>query len=699
MSYTPPAGLDITFSLSGASYAPPAGDAVNFALGETISTAQVIAADLRTRHVLAQAIVGQLQQLYGLDPKTAHRLAQAVVLHATAVDSLIARQANDLAIATLRQLHLLTPAILHTRKTATSSCTPLPDYIKPTAQSPGILLQYKAGSHVTGETGLAWQQVEKRDADACRVPWNYISNKCDAETACGYAEIPPKDNEEAWLYGNVTGKTDGEIAAQWLSLLPEDMVNKFPWGSVQRLLDADIQAPYTVPPAKDEDLSYIWETLLWLDKDIDCNYFNSLPNNDLPFKIRWGKRDPFEHCVRRYVQPRGDQLVFNLQPLDAPPQGNEVLFYFDALEYDWVCDYDPGGGPVDPWNPPQHEIIIIPAMEVYSMHNNISVVRVSDRAPVEVMAVSVTLDMSSWAWGFQATLGTREALNLVVPQNGVPVTLEVNVNGWLWTVMVENWRESKSFGKATWTVQGRSESAQLASPYAPAKTYLEANNRTAVQLVEQELQNTGWSVDWQPIDWLVPGGCYSYNNQTPMQAIQMIAEAAGAVIQTDATAKTLHVVSRYAISPWQWSQATPDVILPDSVIKELSRDYKPSPAYNGIYVSGQTQGGVTVFVKRAGTDGAIQMPQVVHPLITSREIGQERGRIALASCGAWESITLATQLAQAPNTPGLILPGKLLQVVENGVSWIGQVTGVNVAVSNQNGVYVAQQLEVERYYG
>jgi hypothetical protein len=61
--------------------------------------------------------------------------------------------------------------------------------------------------------------------------------------------------------------------------------------------------------------------------------------------------------------------------------------------------------------PPDGEPVVVPVRRVYFVINNVTLYRVSDGAPVPVFNLSLSLDASSWAWGFDAVLPAKaEAL-------------------------------------------------------------------------------------------------------------------------------------------------------------------------------------------------------------------------------------------------------------------------------------------------
>lgn len=343
--------------------------------------------------------------------------------------------------------------------------------------------------------------------------------------------------------------------------------------------------------------------------------------------------------------------------------------------------------------------VIIPERSTYMIDNVVSLVRLPERTPLAASNIRVSIDVDSWCWAFSATLTDAASLDLVMPDSqGNPVSVEADINGWQWICMVEGWQENRAFGSNSWSISGRSVSAQLSEPYAPSRSTVAMEDRTAQQLAALELADTGWTLIWNAVDWLAPAGVYSYMRQTPIQAIQRIVQAIGGVLQTDAHEMQLIVQPRYVLSPWQWASATPALSLPDSLISTIGRQWVIRPRYDAAFISGQTQG-VVVHGIRAGQAGNNPAPTVTDALITHVDAGRERARNILAAGGRWDISTIAIPLMAAPDVPGLVLPGVIIEVVESGTAWRGQVIGTSVQAAWNNGVTVTQTLEVERYYG
>ncbi|MEE2521063.1 hypothetical protein QO156_33200, partial [Pseudomonas aeruginosa] len=76
----------------------------------------------------------------------------------------------------------------------------------------------------------------------------------------------------------------------------------------------------------------------------------------------------------------------------------------------------------------------------------------------------------------------------------------------------------------------------LDAPYAPKRSAVNTAPLNARQVVDEQLQYTGFSVSWDvenmgPPDWTLPAGAFSYQDQTPMQVIVKLAEVAGGIVR------------------------------------------------------------------------------------------------------------------------------------------------------------------------
>jgi hypothetical protein len=340
--------------------------------------------------------------------------------------------------------------------------------------------------------------------------------------------------------------------------------------------------------------------------------------------------------------------------------------------------------------------LVIPALRVYFVSNSVDVVRLPGREPIPVKSISLSIDADSWAWGFTAAI-PYSAIEMVEPTAAGPTEIEITINGMTWVMLVEGFDIRREFGSSEANIRGRSSVAWLADPYAPKRSFTPDAPFTARQLAESELDRagliTGFDLDWQLPDWLVPAGAWSYESLSPVQVIVRLVESVGGTLNAHPHLRRLLAKSRYPSLPWEWANQTAHRTLPIDVVKTLSARWQEKPAFNAVFVAGERQG-LVARVIRSGTAGDLLAPMIVDPLITHADAARERGRAVLADVGRQALVTL--ELPMLPSI-GLLDPGRLIAVGENGQSWRGLVRGTMVSASWSQSLIVRQTVEVERH--
>ncbi|MCL6268623.1 hypothetical protein M3P05_01475 [Sansalvadorimonas sp. 2012CJ34-2] len=168
--------------------------------------------------------------------------------------------------------------------------------------------------------------------------------------------------------------------------------------------------------------------------------------------------------------------------------------------------------------------------------NTVNVVRVSDDAPIELLDISIELDIDSFTWRLQGTVANRATLMLIEPDATDTKDIRVTINGWKWVFVINRYNAQRSFNQERYTVQGESRTRLLTEPYAPPRTKTGASTINAKQTAEAELNNTGFTLTWDTSnsgdtpDWIFPAKVFSYVDQSPMQVVAKIATTVGAVI-------------------------------------------------------------------------------------------------------------------------------------------------------------------------
>lgn len=333
----------------------------------------------------------------------------------------------------------------------------------------------------------------------------------------------------------------------------------------------------------------------------------------------------------------------------------------------------------------------IPIRSVYMTVHTIDAVRLSDMLPLDLFSADISADDGSFGWQLSAT-GPASLLDLLAPSGGAPAQIRVTLDGLAFAFVVEGLRRTREFGKTAASITGRSLTALVGEPYMPQASLLNGSTMLAQQLAASALDLSGVALEWGVTDWLVPAGAWSFTG-SPLAAVQRIAEAAGAIVQSARNAATLRVLPRYPALPWDWATTIPDVEFPSAVVVREGWERSDRPGYNGIYVSGQNQG-VLGFVKRTGTAGDVQASMVTDALITHADAARQRGGSILGAAGPQARVAIELPVLTGASEPGIIDVGKLVQVNDGLDVWRGLVRSVSVRSARPS---LRQTLTLERH--
>lgn len=390
------------------------------------------------------------------------------------------------------------------------------------------------------------------------------------------------------------------------------------------------------------------------------------------------------------VQPRPgrswiDPGINPPTPVCYTPSAHLVFKAADAANSHLVFACDNALSPGEP-------LRVIPVRRAYIVANDIVLKLADDSATLACTALSIGGDVDAWTWSFDAQIDASD-LDAVMPgSGGEPAELMATINGASFLLLAEKIARERSFGKSALRVSGRGIAAGLAAPLFAKAPMSNAADMTMAQIAESALTvngvGIGWAVDWGASDWLVPAGAWA-SHSTPIEALVALAESAGAVVQSARASKTLKVAPRYPLKPWLWGAASPDLQIPGSVFLTESVEWVRKADYNGVFVSGQGDGGVLGLSKRAGTAADVLAPMVTDPLCTSVDAVRARARPILCDTGAQALVT-----GSMPVLPesGIIDVNTFVQIGSGGSARRGLVRAVRVAASHAK---LRQTLEVE----
>jgi len=332
----------------------------------------------------------------------------------------------------------------------------------------------------------------------------------------------------------------------------------------------------------------------------------------------------------------------------------------------------------------------IPNKNGWYILNSLSVNRLDNGEKINVLDGNYSTDRSRWCWSYSLTVPASEIAKLE-PIAGRPVILKIMVNDNEHHMMLENRSRSRRFAQETYNLSGRSQTALLDAPYAPTRSFLQENERTARQLCQAELDrvNSNIQLNWQLIDelsWILPVNSLSYSNLTPIAAIKLIVESAGGFIYSEKNSNTLTIKPRYKKTFWDPIAIVDyDRLIPMSLTKDQSTDYELYPDYNGIALSND-QTGLTGQVKRTGTSADILFETVNNSLFTVESMGAF-GKAQLAKAGMVETHSLIMPISVEV---GECAPGELIAF---NAEWWGIDDSVSVSFTH---AVVNQTIKVER---
>jgi len=508
-------------------------------------------------------------------------------------------------------------------------------------------------------TGGLWGDVPPKDAFPANTGWD--ASILPTEAACG-----------AW-WGNPPGK-DNTRAGGWFRVMAHSAD------------DCD-RAGYLAEPSR---LSFVFRNAL-------CT-----PENNTGIWFAFGQKVP-----PKPVQPRESRNVLSWNRATAYQPSQQLPWGEGASEQRRDADYrirfaantDPVDhpGPTTPDRPAEKDTWLI--------MNTINTVTLPDRTPLDITDLTISLDIDSFTWSLVARVNNRPTLARVQPDRDGPKHIEVAINGWTWVFMIERYSSDRRFGREQYTIRGESRTKLLATPYAPRRSHTETSPINARQAMENELLNTGFSIDWNTSgdgttpDWTMDGGVLSYQDLTPMQVIARIATTAGAVVIPAAASDALTIQPRYPFSPWHWQDESTVVShsIPESMMVSMSAEWRAELEYNAVYVSG-THTGVAVEVTRAGTAGDQPAPDIVEEWLTDVDLNTERGRNELSKGGNQEIVSLDIPLTSIDEPPGLVMPGKLVEVTESTGAWYGLCLSTSIRAPRSGAANVTQTVELERHY-
>lgn len=338
----------------------------------------------------------------------------------------------------------------------------------------------------------------------------------------------------------------------------------------------------------------------------------------------------------------------------------------------------------------------IPNLRSYIVHNVITAT--IGGIVVDPISCGINTDMDSYCWqgniGITAKDYAKIKAKLDVPQGSEPM-VNVEVNGLAFSFIAENQQRNRQFANHSHSLSGRSITARLGADYALSQGGLIGQASFVSQIAAQQLNGLSVSIlDWGINDWLVPADAYSVAGKTPIAVLVDIAKAGGGFIMSDLSQPTISLRPRWKSAAWDMATATPDVIVPIDVMRQISDQKRINPRYNIVLLNSDTQGAKVFRTTQARNAEA---PSQDHPLYTDRDAMIPAGTSILSDSGIHADYTLKLRLADKYNIPLAVL-GDVWQVNDPEGAWRGIVTGVSADIDKDNDApTVWQTVNIDRY--
>ncbi|MBF0182527.1 MAG: hypothetical protein HQM03_21125 [Magnetococcales bacterium] len=306
--------------------------------------------------------------------------------------------------------------------------------------------------------------------------------------------------------------------------------------------------------------------------------------------------------------------------------------------------------------------------------------------------ISATLSQAEQDFAWAGTLEVTNPASFGRIAINDPIDLELG--GEVYKLMVDNKTiERDGVGMPRLTVSVISPTARFVTPRA---TPLDRAWDSPIWARDAAEEAIGEAIQWELVNWLIPGGRLAFHDAAPMDVVRAIVTAAGGLVETlpDGTLRVRH---RFPVAVPAWTTASVDHILTDSadnlscreshmlrtrVNKVLVRDFLPSGSgFLALEVDSRPDGlnhGRTSFV--AGDTA--HLLQYAGPDVTVADAVASTGVLLP---GGWQTIS-QTQDVVFNGTATAVLDKP--SVVLNAVVWLGTDLGEMTLAADQRTVSV-----------
>lgn len=323
--------------------------------------------------------------------------------------------------------------------------------------------------------------------------------------------------------------------------------------------------------------------------------------------------------------------------------------------------------------------------------------KLSGSVDIPIANIQISSSSDSWIWSWTAEVVGKSNLALITPVSGTPVDVDININGFIWRAYVEEVNEAHNQATRTYTISGRSRTANLGSDYSGIHSKVNTSPYLASQLADQEVTGLGYTINWAINDWTVPAGSFSYEGKSAIEAVAQIANSVGAVMIPTLTTDVVKIANFMRVDPRDLATTVPDHSYDDSVLYTANMKYRKETLYDRVWVHGTDANAVMVRGTLSGHAGTNPAPLMSNQLIVDQVAGRIAASNYLYKGGRWVDLSIT-----APVDTGsvdLMQVGDIAEITINSVVYKGYVRSVSIGVSGGLALDVVQNVNIECWLG
>ena len=340
--------------------------------------------------------------------------------------------------------------------------------------------------------------------------------------------------------------------------------------------------------------------------------------------------------------------------------------------------------------------VMIPNLDNYMICNEIKA-QLADGTSLELLSLNIKADTAGYCWQADLTVSPESFVKVKFRQPEKDV-ITVLINSERFDFMAEEFSDNRAFGKKSYTITGRSQTALLGADFAHSSAGLVNSESYARQIADSQLKFLNFKIEnWQIVDWLVPANVYSLTDKTPIAVLQDIAQTAGGFVASHPYLPQLDIRPIWRVAAWALADTAPDVQVPNSAIVSISGSLQQNLRCHAVGVAANHNQGKAANVYRREHGNTPRATDLSHTLYTDYNVCEAAGVATLSNTGIHKSETV-----KLPWIPKYGLNraelGAIWQFNEPAESWRGVVKSVQISVAMNGEVPVIYQtLSVDRY--